>query len=116
MEDNLRAKIKADKLTDNEIKALKAGQDKARVEEIYGRFAKMDDYKRKMQLVNNGFNPYSPMREKTGTVKTNASGEIVYNPIGGKVDAERKLILVRGNVPGPKKGYVVIKTAVKAGK
>lgn len=89
LEDNLRAKIKADKLTDNEIKALKAGQDKARVEEIYGRFAKMDDYKRKMQLVNNGFNPYSPMREKTGTVKTNASGEIVYNPIDGKVDAER---------------------------
>lgn len=89
LEDNLRAKIKADKLTDNEIKALKAGQDKARVEEIYGRFAKMDDYKRKMQLVNNGFNPYSPMREKTGTIKTNASGEIVYNPIDGKVDAER---------------------------
>lgn len=89
LEDNLRAKIKADKLTDNEIKALKAGQDKARVEEIYGRFAKMDDYKRKMQLVNNGFNPYSPMREKTGTVKTNASGEIVYNLIDGKVDAER---------------------------
>ena len=89
LEDNLRAKIKADKLTDNEIKALKAGQDKARVEEIYGRFAKMDDYKQKMQLVNNGFNPYSPMRDKTGTIKTNASGQTVYNPIDGKVDAER---------------------------
>ena len=89
LEDNLRAKIKADKLTDNEIKALKAGQDKARVEEIYGRFAKMDDYKQKMQLVNNGFNPYSPMRDKTGTIKTNASGQTVYNPIDGKIDAER---------------------------
>lgn len=89
LEDNLRAKIKADKLTDNEIKALKAGQDKARVEEIYGRFAKMDDYKQKMQLVNNGFNPYSPMREKNGTIKTNSSGQTVYNPIDGKVDAER---------------------------
>ena len=31
-----------------------------------------------------------------------------------KVDAERELILIRGNVPGPKKGFVVIKTAVKA--
>lgn len=89
LEDNLRAKVKSDKLTDNEIKALKAGQDKARVEEIYGRFAKMDDYKQKMQLVNNGFNPYSPMRDKTGTIKTNASGQTVYNPIDGKIDAER---------------------------
>ena len=33
-----------------------------------------------------------------------------------KVDSERELILVRGNVPGPKKGFVVIKTAVKASK
>ena len=31
-----------------------------------------------------------------------------------KVDADRELILIRGNVPGPKKGFVVIKTAVKA--
>lgn len=30
------------------------------------------------------------------------------------VDTERNLILVRGNVPGPKKGLVVIKSAVKA--
>jgi large subunit ribosomal protein L3 len=33
-----------------------------------------------------------------------------------KVDTERELILIHGNVPGPKKGYVVIKTAVKASK
>ena len=33
-----------------------------------------------------------------------------------KVDAERNLILVKGNVPGPKKGLVEIKTAVKSGK
>ncbi|MBA2876763.1 50S ribosomal protein L3 [Thermaerobacillus caldiproteolyticus] len=31
-----------------------------------------------------------------------------------KVDPERNLILVKGNVPGPKKGLVVIKSAVKA--
>ncbi|MDQ0215710.1 large subunit ribosomal protein L3 [Oikeobacillus pervagus] len=31
-----------------------------------------------------------------------------------KVDAERNVILVKGNVPGPKKGLVKIKTAVKA--
>jgi len=31
-----------------------------------------------------------------------------------KVDAERNLILVKGNVPGPKKSLVTIKSAVKA--
>ncbi|WP_027410235.1 50S ribosomal protein L3 [Anoxybacteroides tepidamans] len=30
-----------------------------------------------------------------------------------KVDAERNLLLVKGNVPGPNKGLVVIKSAVK---
>lgn len=32
------------------------------------------------------------------------------------VDTERNLILIRGNVPGPKKGLVSIKTAVKVSK
>jgi large subunit ribosomal protein L3 len=31
-----------------------------------------------------------------------------------KVDTERNLLLVKGNVPGPKKSYVTIKSAVKA--
>ncbi|MBB5325788.1 large subunit ribosomal protein L3 [Anoxybacillus tepidamans] len=31
-----------------------------------------------------------------------------------KVDAERNLLLIKGNVPGPNKGLVVIKSAVKA--
>ena len=31
-----------------------------------------------------------------------------------KVDAERNLLLVKGNVPGPKKSYVTITSAVKA--
>lgn len=33
-----------------------------------------------------------------------------------KVDAERNLILVKGNVPGPNKNLVTIKSAVKAAK
>ncbi len=33
-----------------------------------------------------------------------------------KVDAERNVILVKGNVPGPKKGYVTIQSALKAAK
>lgn len=33
-----------------------------------------------------------------------------------KVDAERNLLLIKGNVPGPKKSYVTIKSAVKAAK
>lgn len=31
-----------------------------------------------------------------------------------KIDAERHLLLVKGNVPGPKKGYITIQTAVKS--
>ena len=38
----------------------------------------------------------------------------LQNLVIAAVDTERDLILVRGNVPGPKKGLVTIKTAVKA--
>lgn len=38
----------------------------------------------------------------------------LQNLVIAAVDTQRDLILVRGNVPGPKKGLVVIKTAVKA--
>ncbi|KHD85739.1 50S ribosomal protein L3 [Bacillus ginsengihumi] len=31
-----------------------------------------------------------------------------------KVDAERNLLLVKGNVPGPKKSMVIVKSAIKA--
>ena len=31
-----------------------------------------------------------------------------------KVDAERNLLLVKGSVPGPKGGLLVVKNAVKA--
>ena len=37
----------------------------------------------------------------------------IQNLVVAKVDTERNLILVKGNVPGPKKGLVEIKTAVK---
>ncbi|WP_173917957.1 50S ribosomal protein L3 [Halobacillus sp. Marseille-Q1614] len=33
-----------------------------------------------------------------------------------KVDAERNLLLIKGNVPGPKKSYVKVTSAVKASK
>lgn len=62
-----------------------------------------------------------------GAIKGNMKGKKMPGHMGNrtvtlqnltiaKVDAERELILVRGNVPGPKKGFVIIKTAVKAGK
>ncbi|TGA96837.1 50S ribosomal protein L3 [Sporolactobacillus shoreae] len=38
----------------------------------------------------------------------------VQNLVIAKVDAERKLILIRGNVPGAKKSYITIKSALKA--
>ncbi len=40
----------------------------------------------------------------------------LQNLVVAAVDTERDLILVKGNVPGPRKGLVVIKSAVKAGK
>lgn len=60
-----------------------------------------------------------------GAIKGNMKGKKMPGHMGNEtvtlqnltiaaVDAERNLILVRGNVPGPKKGFVVIKTAVKA--
>ena len=60
-----------------------------------------------------------------GAIKGNLKGKKLPGHMGSetvtlqnltiaKVDADRELILIRGNVPGPKKGVVVIKTAVKA--
>ena len=43
-----------------------------------------------------------------GTVVTIQNLEIV------KVDVERNLLLVKGNVPGSKKALVTVKTAIKA--
>ena len=62
-----------------------------------------------------------------GAIKGNLKGKKLPGHMGNvtvtlqnltiaKVDSERELILVRGNVPGPKKGFLVIKTAVKAAK
>lgn len=42
-----------------------------------------------------------------GYVRTNQNLEIV------KVDTEENYLLIKGNVPGPRKGYVVIQQAVK---
>jgi large subunit ribosomal protein L3 len=33
-----------------------------------------------------------------------------------KVDTERNLLMIKGSVPGPKKAFVTVKTAVKSGK
>jgi large subunit ribosomal protein L3 len=40
----------------------------------------------------------------------------IQNLVIVKVDTDRNIVLVRGNVPGPKKGLVEIKTAAKSGK
>ena len=60
-----------------------------------------------------------------GPIKRNMKGKKMPGHLGhervtiqnltvAKVDTERNLILVKGNVPGPKKGLVEIKTAIKA--
>ncbi len=59
-----------------------------------------------------------------GPIKGNMKGKKMPGQMGNEVvtiqnlevalvDAERELILVKGNIPGPKKGLVEIKTAVK---
>ena len=59
-----------------------------------------------------------------GPIKGNMKGKKMPGHLGhervtiqnltvAKVDTERNLILIKGNVPGPKKGLVEIKTAVK---
>ncbi len=40
----------------------------------------------------------------------------IQNLMVAKVDAERNLILVKGGVPGPKGGLLIVKEAVKSGK
>ena len=60
-----------------------------------------------------------------GAIKGNMKGKKMPGHMGhdkvtlqnltiAKVDSERELLLIKGNVPGPKKGFVVVKTAVKA--
>ena len=62
-----------------------------------------------------------------GAIKGNIKGKKMPGHMGfdkvtlqnltiAKVLADKNILLVRGNVPGPKAGYVVIKTAVKASK
>lgn len=59
-----------------------------------------------------------------GPIKGNMKGKKMPGHMGNEtvtlqnqtiavVDAERNLILVKGNIPGPKNGYVEIKSAVK---
>ena len=58
---------------------------------------------------NNGrIEKNTPMPGHDGTlVTTNQNLEII------KVDAEGNYMLIKGNVPGPKRGYVTVKTTVK---
>ena len=40
----------------------------------------------------------------------------IQNLAVAKVDGERNLILVKGGVPGPKGGLLIVKEAIKSGK
>ena len=61
---------------------------------------------------NNGrIEKNTPMPGHDGTlVTTNQNLEII------KVDAEGNYMLIKGNVPGPKRGYVTVRTTVKKNK
>ena len=58
---------------------------------------------------NNGrIEKNTPMPGHDGSLKTtNRNLEVI------KVDAEKNYMLVKGNVPGPKRGFVVVKTTAK---
>lgn len=62
-----------------------------------------------------------------GAIKGNLKGKNLPGHMGHEtktvqnlvivgVDKERELLLVKGSVPGPKKGLVVVRTAIKSGK
>ncbi|MDD2575158.1 MAG: 50S ribosomal protein L3 [Acholeplasmataceae bacterium] len=62
-----------------------------------------------------------------GAIKGNMKGKNLPGHMGHEtktvqnlvivgVDKERELLLVKGSVPGPKKGLVVVRTAIKSGK
>ena len=57
---------------------------------------------------------FRPLYVISDAWKTMGWNSIIFVSALAAVDTERNLILVRGNVPGPKKGLVMIKTAVKS--
>jgi large subunit ribosomal protein L3 len=50
------------------------------------------------------------MAGRMGHVKTTTLSLVVH-----KVDAERGLLLIKGAIPGPKGGLVLVRSAVKGG-
>lgn len=87
--DKARAKIKSDKLTDEQIKALAMGENKARAEEIYGRFKLMDDLNDKMDLINAGYNPFKVKLDERGQYVLDENGKVQYEQIQNVDEAER---------------------------
>ena len=88
LEDKLNAKINKGKLTNAEYKALMAGENKARIGEIESRFTNMEDLKTKLNLINNGFNPYSIKKDDRGQYVI-VNGEVQYDAINNQEDYER---------------------------
>ena len=86
--DKARAKIKSDKLTDEQVKALAMGENKYRAEEIYGRFKLMDDLNDKMDLIANGYNPYKILLDDRGQPLLNENGQMQYEQIDSIDTAE----------------------------
>ena len=87
--DKARAKMNSDKLTDEQMKALAMGENKARGEEIYGRFKIMDDFNDKMDLINNGYNPFKAKLDERGQYALDETGKIQYEQIQNVDEAER---------------------------
>lgn len=87
--DKARAKIESDKLTDEQMKALAMGENKARGEEIYGRFKIMDDFNDKMDLINNGYNPFRTKLDERGQYALDETGKIQYEQIQSVDESER---------------------------
>lgn len=89
MGDRIHAKMASDKLTDEQIAALKAGENKGRVEEIYSRFKLMDDFNDKMRLINNGFNPFNPILDENGQIKLDDQNNRQFERIENVEEGER---------------------------
>lgn len=84
----IEAKLKKDKLTDTEIQALLAGENKSRVSEINGRFDLMDNLLDNLRIIQQGQNPYSPKKDKKGR-DVLVNGQRTYDDIKSTEEYEK---------------------------
>lgn len=96
LENRIRAKVKEDDLSKDQIELLKAGEDAGRVANINSWFTSMEEYKEDMDKISRGINIYSPKVDERGQVILDSNKNVVYNQLESPAEIER-LKTVRTN-------------------